>query len=380
MTADTSKLPPFDDVFSEYRTHGISNWKDLPNLGRLNLQELLRGLRSSEKSLTKAIKGRYESREMFLGKSGDDFKQMAAQHENPEVEMGKHPGSWSGETEPVDAASLARKGNATTFNICGWCQHGAGGSCRYSYYISTSCGLLPSKYAFPEKEAEDIETEEWQARVQQIETPDALPISGDYVTTTPCALQALTETQCAKVAEWWLDQADKLQAERERVRVAIKHVRRLAHATDVDKPYTVALRPSAWFNVGDEILFNLQGFAGKDADYAMLVEDAWAKGLVIPGYRHHDGCLSCAFELPVHTGKNLEGRGGSAGASSYNVVKQWEFDYLKEAVVKDPEFVKIWIRAVVEDLGERRADQFDAERFVEALTDGTIARGGGAIA
>ncbi len=350
----TTKLPPFDDVFYSYQIKGLSGWDDLPLLGSLNLRELLKSLRSSEKGATKRIQDQYAERDRFRGKTGDHFKMLASDFENPEVELGPTT-QWGGrdQREPIDAASIARAGGATTFNMCGWCSHTGGGSVRYSYYITTRCGLLPDEY-----------TDDYVG-VNQPETNDG-------ATTTPCLLHQLTAEQCDAVADWREARANTALQDREEIRTAIKHVRRLLDNAHVEKPYIKALRPYAWFNVGDEIMFNLHRFAGPKADYAMTVDTRWAKGLVVPGYRHHDGGLSCAFEVQVHT--NLDhhgGRGGSAGSSSAYVLKRTEYEYLKAAVESDPEFLKLWYACVKADHGN---EDFDAEQYTKDLLSGSIAQ------
>lgn len=346
----TDKLPALADIFSEYRTRGISGWEDLPKLGFLNLQELMRSLRASEKNLAAAIQKEYALADMFIGRDGAYFKERAKDYDNPEVVMGPPGyGSWSHDPEPCDAASIARDSRATSFNMCGWCEHTGSGSCRYSYHITTRCGLLPQpKY---DKSVEK-----------------GTPTGREGRTDSPCQLHELTVEECNKVAQWRKGLAEGRTRARESVRVALKHVKALMDDAQVDKPYTTELRPCAWFDRGDEIVFYLRCF---EAD--MLVDNAWGKALVIPGYRHHDGCVSCCFEVPIHTGDNLNGRGGGGSASSEYVLKKWEYDYLKDAVENDSEFLKIWLDCVEESFSNRERT-FNREQFVEDLRSGTVAQ------
>ena len=370
MTMKTENLPAFDDVFSEYSTVGVSGWDDLPHLGKLNLQELLSSLRSSEKRCTRGIKDEYDKGGMFEGANGARFAELAKGYECPVVEMGKAPkDSWLGDPEPVDVDSMSRKRGSTTFNLCGWCEHGGGGSGRYGYMITTSCSLLPDE-ASEEASHEDADDPEWAARVAHIADAihGSLPFRKEARTDTPCYLHALTSEECEAVVRWRARNAQELVAHREELRAAIRHVKQLLDAATIEKPYIRSLRPYAWFDVGDAVVVHLRDF-----NAAMLVKDPWGKAKVIPGYRHHDGCVSYGFELPVHTGEYLNGRGGGSGASSPGVLKEWEFEYLKKAVANDPEFVRIWCAGA----GKRwksDEDTFDAEQFCRDLLDGTVAR------
>jgi len=344
-------LPLFKDVFHSYNIKGLSDWDDLPILGRLNLKILLTSLRRREKRATSDISTYYDKSRIFFGHMGSHFKRLASAYDNPEVELGRSEEGWYNGLEPIDLPSLVRKAGSTTFNICGWCTHNSGGTYRYDCALVTRCGLLPDKY-----------DEDYDGL--------CVPNTEDSTAITTCHLHTLSLVQCTDIAKWYKSKAEGAFNAREDTRVAIKHVQQLIADAIVDKPYLINLRPSDWFNVGDEIVFNLTDFVSDDADIKLLVEDTWVRGIVVPGYRHHDGCVSCGFDVRVHTGSNLNGRGGGAGSNSPYVLKVDEYEYLKKAADDDLEFLDLWLNSILE---EYSVDQFDAAQYTIDLRAGTVA-------
>ena len=329
MTSLTKRNIPatllsFDDVFSypQYSLQGISDWDAVAKLGSKNIAALISSARSNEQSLTGQIRELKQQQLLLSGKSGDDIKEMAKEFENPTItDIGVPNDSWSKDPEPLDAASKAREGGSTTFNMCGWCKHTGGGSCRYSYHITTTCNLLG----------------------------DASP---ETRFNTPCLLQSKTATEIADQVTRMEDEVALLLARREKVRDGIKLLQHLKNGAQ-EKPYLISLRPHDMFNVGDEVMVYVGNW--KESDGSMVKDGVWVPAIVVFGYRHHDGCVSYQALFPIHTNmSNFEGRGGGAGMSRPEVLLRSEFNYLLEAVQNnengDLGFVGMWLGNAKNDL------------------------------
>ncbi len=347
MTSLTKRNIPatllsFDDVFSypQYSLQGISDWDAVAKLGSKNIAALISSARSNEQSLTGQIRELKQQQLLLSGKSGDDIKEMAKEFENPTItDIGVPNDSWSKDPEPLDAASKAREGGSTTFNMCGWCKHTGGGSCRYSYHITTTCNLLG----------------------------DASP---ETRFNTPCLLQSKTATEIADQVTRMEDEVALLLARREKVRDGIKLLQHLKNGAQ-EKPYLISLRPHDMFNVGDEVMVYVGNW--KESDGSMVKDGVWVPAIVVFGYRHHDGCVSYQALFPIHTNmSNFEGRGGGAGMSRPEVLLRSEFNYLLEAVQNnengDLGFVGMWLGNAKNDL-----EGFNKEQFLRDLFTGKMA-------
>lgn len=334
----------FSDVFSypQYTLRGIETWEQVASLGSKNITALIARARDHEKEFADNISRTKAKLSLLRGKSGADFVEMAKQHENPTItKIGVRKDSWIREPEPLDVASQNRAHDATTFNMCGWCKHTGGGSCRYNYHISTSCNLLHD--------------------------------SPKTKFNTPCLLHAKTAEEIAAEVEWLEHEVTDLLARRERVREGIRLLQQLKKGTP-DKPYLISLRPHDQFNVGDEVMVYVGQWGSKESEYKSLVQDGvWVPAIVVFGYRHHDGCISYQALFPIHSNMSYyEGRGGGSGMSRPEVLMRSEFNYLQEAMQNtsggDLGFVGLWLTNVDDDL-----QGFNKERFMMDLLSGTMA-------
>ncbi len=334
----------FNDVFSypKYTLRGVDNWVDVSHLGSKNLAALVSRAREYEQSLTSNIGKLKEQQNLLRGKSGDDFKEMAKGFQNPTItEIGVPSDSWSKDPEPLDAASKAREGGSTTFNICGWCKHHSGGTGRYQFMITTSCSLLGSA-------------------------------SPGMQFNTPCLLQCKTETKIAEEVQRLEQEVENLLAKREKAREGIKLLQHFKKGA-LEKPYLMSLRPHDHFNVGDEVMVYV-GQWGKESEHKSVVRDGvWVPAIIVYGYRHHDGCASYQALFPIHTNMSyFEGRGGGSGMSRPEVLLRSEFNYLQEIIqgnrVNDGHFVSMWLNNIDDHL-----KGFDSMRFLSDLSNGRIA-------
>ncbi|HEX9061734.1 MAG TPA: hypothetical protein VF941_16265, partial [Clostridia bacterium] len=300
------KLPKLTDVFSEYDIRGIFSWDRLAVIGKNNLGFLLSRLRSSEKGWTNEIQKLQERKNLFTEAKNDPsgipanyFKKLAQDYDNPTFkphEIGKREGSWSDDLEPLTIDSVNRKADTTTFNICGWCKHTGGGTCRYQYHITSNCDLLSTvRTPIAGEEVKDYSDGK----------SDKHHYYHNVVFNTPCLLSFLTTEQCDEAITNLEQNIEVSKAHREEVREAIKKVQEFEAAAKSDKPWLVCNRAAEYMNVGDPVMTYLPGF-GK----GLIVEGDWAEGYGTFGYRHHDGVMSFQTIFPIHDNYEFhEGRG-----------------------------------------------------------------------
>ena len=98
------------------------------------------------------------------------------------------------------------------------------------------------------------------------------------------------------------------------------------------KPIFAGHRPHDYFNVGDRVMVYIANWDNR------IVDKHWAAGEVIISYRHHDGCVSFRLDERVSSGDCLDGHGGSSGLAHPSVVKEWEYNYLRNHT----DFAEYW--------------------------------------
>ena len=154
------------------------------------------------------------------------------------------------EHEPVwTAENMNKKKGDTTLKTCGWCNFIGGGSCRYSCYLSGNCTLLKEYHNGVQWDSE--------CRVMKLSKNDIPDIIRSKKYKIENAIQQV------KDAKW---QIASLK------RIAKKLTDRPAMADSREKD----------FNEGDVIY--------------VMHEKKWHRGIVVPGYRSHDGCVSYVLD------------------------------------------------------------------------------------
>lgn len=353
---------------------------DLVFLGKVTVRQLIRHWRNEAGSLSGTIKRVEEMARLLKGKTGKDFVKLASTYESPTwgpSDIGWREDGWGDDPEPLDAASINRQSDSTTFNVCGWCKYAGGGSCRYQYHITTSCSFLdyaglpdhgrkiPFGTAEKYMEAERANSADTMRGLES-EWPGlrlfSLHIKGFNVKgwanstqrrfNTPCFLQGASMERVqfiygALMAKKWLHVEQKKKIDSD-----IKLLLDLEKLAE-KKPALPDQRPHDWFNVNDEIAC----FVGNWDD--RIYKDVWAFAKVIYGYRHQDGCVSVRYNEKIHNGPYLEGHGGGYGMSRPEVMHMWEFNYLRQ----HPDFAKLWVRATNGHL-----EGYDPDLMLEALS------------
>lgn len=315
--------------------HGIyvPTEADLLFIGSKNIEYLKQYWRITERGLSRSVKEAQADIDMLAGKTPEDVKAMAAEYENPVFSrIGVKDDSWGDDPEPLDAESINRKPGATTFNVCGWCKHCGGGSCRYNYHITTYCPLIPRQLG---------NGETWGGNPK-------------FRFNTPCALANGTQELLDTCVEHLKARKAKLVAQKQQAASYARYLTRTMKQAE-EKPYFAYHRPHDWFNIDDRVMFFTSDFDGVFPGKANI----FVPGKVINGYRHHDGGVSACADEPYHSGDYLEGRGSSFGTARPEILHVWEYEYLKT----HPDFLKVWVRCSKAELNE-----FDSGAFVAALT------------
>jgi len=299
--------------------------EDIVFFGRITIREMICFWRRTAKSLASQIKDVDEKLTFLQGKGAADIRKIAKQYENPEFpQIGVRKDSWGNDPEPLDAASINRKRDATTFNFCGWCKYAGGGLCRYHYYITASCSI---------KTDAGLEDEERRFN-------------------TPCFLKEAPDKVFDEIRKGLARKRERLIEEKRKTDKKIKFLLALEKRAE-KKPAMPAHRPYDWFNVGDPVVCYIGGWKER------IVPDKFVTAKVINGYRHHNGCVSVCYDERVHSGEYLEGHGGGYGVSRPEVMHQWEFEYL----LRHPGFASLWLMKGT----SKHLEEFDAEQFLDAL-------------
>lgn len=332
MTNQNINIHP-QDLIPEY-WHGIyvPTEANLIFIGSKNIDYLRRYWQDQASSLSERVKAAQADIDLLAGKTPEDIKAMAAEYENPEFpHVGVRKDNWAGEPEPLDAASINRKYGATTFNVCGWCKHCGGGSCRYNYHITTYCPLIPRQLG---------NGETWGGNEQ-------------FRFDTPCALKSGTQELLDTCVEHLKARQAQLISRQQQAASYADYLEQVMTQAE-EKPYFASHRPHDWFNLDERVTFFTSDFEGVLPDKAKT----FVPGKVINGYRHHDGGVSACADEPYHTGEYCNGCGSSFGTARPEILHDWEFDYLKS----HPDYLKVWLRCSKAELNE-----FDSEQFVTAL-------------
>lgn len=103
-----------------------------------------------------------------------------------------------------------------------------------------------------------------------------------------------------------------------------------------EKPHFACHRSSDYFNVGDEVMVLIPYF-----DEALPEKvNSFVSGKVINGYRHHNGSVSVYADTRVNSNDYCDGHGMGYGDSRPEILKKWEYEYLKT----HPDYFQIWTK------------------------------------
>lgn len=379
IKAVTGNVPSPAEFFKTYTLAGVADWSEIHVLGINNVKYLLARVRSMEKDKTNEIDRLQNYKGIFEAalKSTEAekhptvacyFEELSKYYDNPQflpTEIGKRDGGWGDDLEPLTPESETRKSGSTNYNICGWCGHCGGGSCRFSYNITTTCSLLSTyggRINFEEMEYYGDHT------------------SRELKFNTPCLLKHLTIDQCKGVIVSINRNISDIKLRRDGIRAIIKILIGQRELTGkIVKPWIVSNRPCEYMNIGDPMMAYLGG-----CNNDKIVQGDWVRAIGVFGYRHHDGCISYQTVFPIHANASyLEGRGGGGGISrpeallfsefatlvsmAYRVrMRDYSYGQLMQSTgIEDSDiaFLRIWFK----NIEQQELSGFDCVRFYESL-------------
>lgn len=298
-------------LIPDYWKLSVKTTDDIVFLGKENIAEMIAYWSNALDSAKNVFKRNKQLIALLKNKTAKKITKLAEKFENPSFpQIGSRPDSWVGEQEPLDVASITRERGDTTFNVCGWCKYVSSGTCRYNYTISGTCEFEFAA-GFPNKERKF---------------------------NSPCFLKSSPDSTFKRITEGIEKQnASKLKRQQD-IENNIKELKTLMKKSG-SKPALSSHRKYDWFNVKEDVVCHVVNLENK------IIKNAFVHAKVVPGYRHHDGCVSTAAEMKIHNGENLNGHGLSYGTSRPEVMLKWEFDYLR----KNPDFAKMWANSAIEN-------------------------------
>lgn len=210
--------------------------------------------------------------------------------------------------------NINRKPGSTTFKQCGWCKYRGCGSCRYNCCIDTSCSLFPD-YGLGHQTYWD----------------------------TPCLIKLLGKD----------DIDDLIRYKNYKVEELKKTIQRKEGERKILQNLKPAAKPPLPSNRGDT--FN----EGKTI--WLYRNKKWIRGVIVEGYRSHDGCVSYILDDIKKSKPQPQGTGPwGCGASIPGILLDWEYKYFQD----NPNDFKIWLNlSDVKYNGER----YDVQEMYDAL-------------
>lgn len=324
------------DLVPEWWKLTTETVEDIKFLGQVTIRQMIRSWRHTASELSGRIKRINGEIKFLQGNDAESVRALAEEYENPEFtfeQIGVRPDSWGNDLEPLDEASEKRERGATTFNMCGWCKHAAGGTGRYNYRIITHCSFITD------------------AGVKDVDRWFGMP----------CFLKDADDEDFNLMACGLASQLGILIARKHETDAKIKFLLELEKQAE-RKPALANHRPHDWFDIDDPVVCYVGGWErarlrdvismhlpesavkwlrqrGWLGDPKLVTFKEWAIAKVTDGYRHHDGCVSVRYDKRAHSGPYLEGHGGGYGMSRPEVVHAWEYDYLRE----HSDFAEVWM-------------------------------------
>ncbi len=205
-----------------------------------------------------------------------------------------------------NAINLNRKDGSTTFKQCGWCKYTGGGSCRYNCYLVTNCTLLRD-YGLGSNTHWD----------------------------TPCLVKMLSKE----------DMDDVIKGKEWDIKNHMNSIKRLEDETKLIRKTDFAVKPP----LPSHRLHDYQ--EGEIIWIYYTKEGKWTRGVVVPGYRSHDGRVSYILDgipksQPIPKGECPWG----CGVSVPSILRDWEYQHFK----KNLDDFKVWLHLCDTDYnGER---------------------------
>lgn len=320
-------------LFQSYHTLTARTEGELLFFGKSFIRDLIRSWRYWANSQTGLIKSLQDRVNALEGKDASSVQEIAKSFEDPDFPSISVPrDSWSKDPEPTDGASLSRKSDATTFNVCGWCKYAGGGTCRYNFHITTRCSFTTE------------------------ETKHLSGVTGEHRFNTVCFLKKADTRTFQVLLDGLRRELEEAILAKKEMDAKIRYLLKLEEKAE-EKASLPNHRDHEMFNVGDQVIIYIGEWRSEKNE--KLVDKTFASAQVIDGYRHHDGCVSVCFDEKVHTGEYLDGKGGGYGMSRPEVMLRSEFEYL----LAHPDFADLYAS------GHDRLEGFNKSSFLRHLKD-----------
>ncbi|MCC6934482.1 MAG: hypothetical protein IT406_02195 [Candidatus Yanofskybacteria bacterium] len=275
--------------------------------GQANIRQMVRFWRHRAKEHAEDIKRADKLLKALHGKTASDFRALARRFVDPHFPLrGRYvENGHDGPIEPMDGLSRARSAGATTFNVCGWCEHTTGDRQRFNYTISGACEFQKVSGVSPEEHLFD----------SRCFLPNA---SGALMGEIRSGLVAARARSVG--AKRVVDQ---------KIRVL------LPLCTQAEKkPVFPARRPHDWFRVGNKVVF----YAACEVNGRHWNE--FIPGTVVGGLRHHDGLVYVRLgRIPRWFPRGMDIESGQYNPA---IMLAWEFDYLCACAHNN--FLHLWAR------------------------------------
>ena len=173
------------------------------------------------------------------------------------------------------AENQNRKRGDTDFVICGWCRHTSGGTYRHNCALSATCALM-KPYGREKLEWDSV-----------------------------CTFKDLGQTDLASIINSKCYELDGLSSQIKHIEEQIKTI--VAHIPERANSPPLPSNRIQDYDEGEVVYVAING--------------KWERGIVVHGYRSHDGCVSyCLDNIPKATN-------WGCGAETPCVLKEWEYKY-----------------------------------------------------
>jgi hypothetical protein len=199
-----------------------------------------------------------------------DFTKLFKHNDNPEPE-------WT-------IKNINRKPGDTTLIQCGWCEYAGGGTGRYQCMLNTSCKLM-KEYG----------------------------IGTNLYWDTPCIVKLIGIGDRKSILASKVFKIKSLKHQMSEIHNEIKKLKSIS----LDKKPPLPDNRYDDYREGETVW----AFMG----------DKWNKGIVVPGYRSHDGCVSFVLEDYPESEVGKKGPWG-CGTASPSILKDWEMRYFNQRI------------------------------------------------
>lgn len=179
-----------------------------------------------------------------------------------------------------NAENMNKKIGDTTFINCGWCEHTSGGSVRYGCVLHSHC-LLMKNYS---------DGVNWN---------------------TKCLFKSLSQTDLRDIISSKNYEISNLQHQIERLKDQVTFIK-----SDMSKHKNsppLSNNRTEDYDEGEVVFVNLN--------------EKWERGIVVSGYRSHDGCVSYVLDNYPESKK-----GWGCGVAVPVILKEWEYNYFKNNI------------------------------------------------